>query len=161
MYNPATIDLARDVFARNSGNLCKTQKELKQKGHSICKQTLRRWRDRFDWEGYRKVYEEKLREYSEKVLDLDKKNLLELIEQKDEVREVMRSLDPKKQAQAYAQLNFSWLGYMKLIVTLRSKNAGNIEDIIDEIIGAFFQDPVTSKALANRKKEITKLVKKK
>lgn len=141
--------------------MAKTLKELTQKGHKICWQTLRRWRDKKDWEGYKTIYEEKLREYSEKVLDLDKKNLLELIEQKDEVRAVMKSLDKNKQAQAYAQLNFTYLGLMKLIIALTSKDAGNIEALIDEIIGAFFQDPVTAKALANRKKEIAKLVKKK
>lgn len=159
MYSPATIDLARDCYARNNGNLSKTLRELKQKGHGIGKQTLRRWRDRKDWEGYKKVYEEKLLEYHQKVLDLDKKNLLELIDQKDQVRKVMQEIDPKKQAQAYAQLNYSYLGYMKLIIALSSKNAGNVEALIDEIILAFFQDPVTAKALAGRKKQIAKLVK--
>lgn len=161
MYNSTTIDFARDIFARCNGNLARTHRELKLKGYTICKQTIRRWRDRKDWESYKRAYDEKLKEYSEKVLDLDKKILLEAIEQKDEVRKRMKELDAKKQAQAYAQMNYTCLGYMKLIVTLSNKDIGNIEELIDKVIGAFFQDPVTCKALASRKKDVAKLVKKK
>lgn len=161
MYNSTTIDLARDMFARNSGNLAKTLKELRQKGYKVCQQTLSRWRDRRDWEGYRKVYEQKLREYSEKVLDLEKKLLLELIEQKDEVKTAMQTIDKNKQANAYGQLNYSYLGFMKLIIALSGKDISNIEELIDQVIGAFNADPVTAKTLASRKKHIAKLVKKK
>lgn len=161
MYNGEIRQLAGKTYAQN-GSLRETVNILKQKGYDrLVSATLRKWGRIDDWKGLRQAYLDNMKDYNKKVLDLDKQNLIELLDQKEAVRTAMKHLDLDKYPQAYAQLNFSYVSIMKCIMLLSGKNLGDVDSMVDEVISALFQDPVTSKVLQSRKPNILKLLKKK
>lgn len=153
MFTPETIELARKLYVQTR-SLERVWKELKRQGYNVSKNTLKRWKAEYKFKEACRVYDEKLKQYNDIALEIEKEILLELYE----LRQTLK--DQIKQNPGDSQLIYSYLGVLKQIQELKRVEKVTEAAVVDKVIDLFLTDKVIGPVLQSRKAEVMRLLEK-
>ncbi len=156
MYDTSDILRARSVFAEkrtiDRTHLFLKEERAKVGKKPISKNTLKYWRADYEWDKYLEELDKKAREYDEIKRNMEQNLLVELVQEKDELRKKIKD----KPEDSQLRHNYTALVDRILKLSGMDTETGSIDEIYSEIMDAIMQDPVAGKVLASRKEIILK-----